>query len=448
MRIGILTLLGVLAAGAGVSLAQSHPGNLAFPPSAPAESPAPEPPTAPPNAPLTDADFTAIPAALPDADPPGGRFWFAADYLLWWTKKGPLPTPLVTTGPPTADILGGLTQPDTRVLFGGSEQDYGTTNGLRLGGGLWLDGEGTWGIEGNYFLLERRATHFAASSDANGSPVLAQPFLAADGSEFTEIVSLPGFFAGGIDVLTNSRLQGWEVNGVANAFRAGGLKFDLLAGYRTLDLDEGLQVSAALSPLLDQFLTFQGQPINTGSTLGTFDSFQAQNHFFGGQLGGRLEWALGRLGIAAVGKVALGDNQELVRVGGTSTLNVPGGSAVTVPGTVLSFPAQATTAVPGGVLAQSTNSGEHFRDQFAVVPEVGVQVSFHITPYLEAHVGYTFLYWSSVVRPGNVVDRTVEAALVPTDPLFGTATGTRPAFQFHSTDYWAQGVNFGLGLQF
>jgi hypothetical protein len=92
MRIGILTLVGLLAAGAGVSLAQSHPGNLAFPPTAPPENPAPNPPAAPPNVPPGDGDFTEIPAVGSDGVPHGNHFWFAADYLLWWTKKGPLPS--------------------------------------------------------------------------------------------------------------------------------------------------------------------------------------------------------------------------------------------------------------------------------------------------------------------------------------------------------------------
>ncbi len=448
MRKGFLTLLGFLGAGAGVSLAQSYPGNLAFPPAAPPESSAPAPPSAPPTAFIPDANLDGFPAAVSGGDSPGDRFWLGADYLLWWTKKGPLPTPLVTTGPPDAYIIGGLTQPGTRLLFGGADQDFGTTNGLRVDTGLWLDGDRTWGIEGGYFGLEQRSTHFGAASNAGGNPVLAQPLLAPNGSEFTEVIALPGFIAGGVDVSLHSRLQGWEVNGVVNAFHTDRLNFDLLTGFRMMDLDEDLQVASAFSPLLDQFLNFQNQLVNTGSTLTTFDGFQAQNHFYGSQLGGRLEWTLGPLTIGALGKVALGDNQELVRVVGTSSLTTPGGAALPIGGTAVAFPVASTTTVPGGVLAQSSNIGDHFRNQFAVVPEVDLQVSYQITNWLEVHVGYSFLYWSSVVRPGDLVDRTVEAGQVPTDPLFGTATGTRPAFQFHSTDYWAQGVNFGLGLRF
>jgi Putative beta barrel porin-7 (BBP7) len=448
MRKGFLTLLGFLVAGAGVSLAQSYPGNLAFPPSGPPENPAPVPPAASPTAPVVEGDFFGIPATSSDAAPTGNRFWFAADYLLWWTKKGPLPAPLVTTGSADANIIGGLTEPDTRILFGGSDQDYGTTSGMRFSAGLWLDCDRNWGVEAGYFQLERRSTGFSARSDPGSNLVLAQPLLAPDGSEFTEIVALPQFINGGIAITTQSRLLGWEINGVANAFRTNHFNFDLLTGFRALNLDETLQVASAFSSPFDQFLNFQTQSVNSGSTLTTFDGFHAQNHFYGGQMGGRLEWSLGPLTIGALGKVALGDNQELVQVVGSSTLIVPNGAALPVTGTSTSIPVTSSTTVPGGVLAQTSNIGDHFRNRFAVVPELGLQVSYQITSCLEAHVGYSVLYWSKVVRPGNQVDRTVEAGLVPTDPLFGTATGTRPAFPFHTSDYWAQGVNFGIGLRF
>jgi hypothetical protein len=320
------------------------------------------------------------------------------------------------------------------VLFGGSSQDYDTAGGLRLDAGVWLDGERRCGLEADYFRLERRATGFAAASDARGNPVLAQPLIApATGQEFTELIALPNLIAGGTAVSTNSRLQGWEINAVAGVVRGEQWGAELLAGFRALSLDEALQMATTFAPLIGQFLTFQGQVVNPPSSLGTFDAFQAQTHFYGPQLGGRLEWVTGRLSVGARAQVAVGDNQELVRVVGTSALFTPGAAAVTA---------------PGGVLAQSTNIGRHFREQFSAVPSAGLRVGCQLGPSLSVHVGYSWLYWTDVVRPGSLVDRTVEPGLVPTDRAFGTATGTRPAFLFRGSDYWAQGLDFGFDLRY
>jgi hypothetical protein len=433
MRNGLLTLVGVLVLGAGSATAQPTPDSPPRfgrqwdrswegvilsasnpPPAAPQPPPEPEKPAEP--------------------ESPANCFWFSADYLIWWTRNGPLPTPLLTTGPASADVVGGLTQPGTHVLFGGAPQDYGTSNGLRFDTGAWLDDGHHWGLEAGFFLLEQRSRGFAAHSGATGSPVLAQPLIdPATGQEFTEVIALPGLIAGGAAISTHSRLQGWEIDGLANVFRADHLSLDLLAGFRTVKLDEDLQVATAFAPLTSDLLTFRGQTVNAPSSLATYDAFQAQNQFYGLQLGGRLEWSDGALTVSAVGKVALGGTQELVRVLGESALLTPGSPTVTA---------------PGGVLAVGPAVGRHFQDEFAVLPEVGLQLSYRISHRVEAHFGYSFLYLSSAARPGSQVSRSIDSGLVPTDPNFGTTTGTPSAFQVHSSDYWAQGLNFGLELHF
>ena len=57
------------------------------------------------------------------------RVWFEADYLLWWIRKSPVPTPLVTAGNVNDPLPGVLGQPSTVVLFGGKDIDYGTFSG-------------------------------------------------------------------------------------------------------------------------------------------------------------------------------------------------------------------------------------------------------------------------------------------------------------------------------
>ena len=133
--------------------------------------------------------------------------------------------------------------------------------------------------------------------------------------------------------------------------------------------------------------------------------------------------------------MALGDSQELAIINGATTAVVSPGNA-------------RTTAV-GGVLTQSSNIGRYFRNAFAVVPETSLSLACQLRPWLSAHVGYDYLFWSNVVRPGDTIDRTVNRYVVPSDQNFGLGTGpARPAFNFQSTTYWAQGLTFGLELKY
>jgi hypothetical protein len=206
----------------------------------------------------------------------------------------------------------------------------------------------------------------------------------------------------------------------------------LFAGFRALGLDEDVQMSTALVPLVDEFLTFQGQPVNRPNTVTTLDKFQAQNRFYGGQVGGRLEFNVCRVNVSLLGQLAVGVSELEMRIAGSSSLVTPTG----------------TTTVPGGVLAVASNIGRYRRDEVGLVPGFGLQFGYQLTDHLEVHFGYSALWWAHVERPGKAIDRTVAPGLVPTDPLFGTAGGTRPAFQFQPSLYSAQGLTFGLTFLF
>src|SRR5439155_16426377 len=109
--------------------------------------------------------------------------------------------------------------------------------------------------------------------------------------------------------------------------------------------------------------------------------------------------------------------------------NIEGSTSLQTPTT--------TVTVPGGVLAVASNSGRNARNEFAAVPEVGVNLGWQLRPWLRANIGFTFLYWSNVLRPGDQIDRTINFAQVPSDPTFGLPGGPRrPAFTFNETDFW------------
>lgn len=366
------------------------------------------------------------------------RLWMSADYLLWWLKSQPAPGPLVTGGSAADPIPGALGQPGTTVLFGNQNINQNPFSGMRLGAGYWFGPERRVGIEGSYFLLEKQTQFFTAGSGPAGSPVIARPVIFTPGIEGSEVSSFPGEIAGATAVSASTRLTGWEINAAIRARRQGNFTYDVIAGFRSLDLNESLVIQDSLTPLLpDGFLTFQGvaNGVLPPSRLADFDSFHTSNKFYGGQIGGRFDWRSGRFHANVLTKLALGTTQEIVTINGSTSVITPGAASVTA---------------PGGILAQPTNIGRYYRSEFGVVPEIGLNLGYQVTQHIEVLMGYSFLYWNSVVRPGNTIDRTVNASQIPSDQGFtpGAAVPARPAFGFNSSDFWAQGINFGLAFRY
>ncbi|TVP98665.1 MAG: hypothetical protein EA381_11795 [Planctomycetaceae bacterium] len=52
------------------------------------------------------------------------------------------------------------------------------------------------------------------------------------------------------------------------------------------------------------------------------------------------------------------------------------------------------------------------------------------------------MYWSNVVRPGNQFDLVVDETQLPV--AGGGGSPASEPFAFRSTDFWAQGISFGL----
>jgi len=354
---------------------------------------------------------------------PGERFYARVEYLLWWLKDPRVPV-LVTTGPPeTGGILG---MPGTRVLFGGSTVDEGTRSGGRFTAGYWLDGCQRCGVEGSFFFVGSRSARFQASSDQ--FPVLARPFLNLnEGVEFSQITAGPGLSTGRVTVSLPSRLWGAEGN-VRHAWCCGcDYRVDWLAGFRYLQLDESLDITESIQAL-------PTAPAFANDQIFVNDHFATKNQFYGGQVGLDAEIRRGRWSLEALGKLALGDTHQVIDISGSQLIVPPNG------------PPQ---SFQGGLLALSSNIGHHTRERFAVVPEIGVNVGCQVTDHLRAFVGYNFLYWSNVVRPGDQIDRGLDVTRIPNFPVPATPLPTpRPAVLFKDTDFWAQGVNFGLEFRY
>jgi hypothetical protein len=389
-------------------------------------------PTTQPIAPPCPTPTVIEPVECEPCCCPQSCWWFNAEYLLWWTKGDPNSTALVTTAPPGACLcmLGALGNPGTQVLIGGQSIDPEERSGGRFTLGHWFDPCQCCGVEASYFFLGNRSVSQSVSSGAAGSPVVAVPFFnTAFGFEDAYLVASPGVFAGSATLSVSSQLQGAECNGVCNLFRTGAFRVYGLGGFRYLNLVEDLTFATASRDLTD------------AGFINTLDEFDTRNNFYGGQLGLRSEFTRGRFVIETTAKVALGDMNEVVKINGSSFSNLTMAS-LGAPTIV------AARSAPGGLFAQPSNIGNYQRNTFCVVPEGDITFGWQLTRRARVTAGYSFLYMSNVVRPGDQINRNLnltQNVVQGSGTLVGPA---QPSFAFHGTDYWAQGISFGLQLRF
>lgn len=348
---------------------------------------------------------------------PPGDFWLRAEYFLWNLKSERLP-PLVTTGPTgSGGVLG---QAGVATLFGGPSLELNPFSGGRFTAGVWFESSYTCGFEGSYFFLAERSAKFTAtSSGLPGTPDLALPFVnALTGQPASSILASAGLASGAVLVRVPTELQGGEATLVWNVCRCPSYSVDCLAGFRYLGQSGQLSIT-------DVTTTLGAAPI-PGNRLTTSDLFAARNHYYGGQVGGRFDYRWHGLVLGLTEKLALGGRTTDILITGSTVQTTATG---------------AVTQTASGLLTQPSNIGKHSDDAFAVVNEINVQAGWQCHDCLQVFVGYTFLYVSSVVRPGDVVDLVVNQAQATGGP-------PRPAFAPRATDFWAHGLNAGLELRY
>jgi hypothetical protein len=373
-------------------------------------------------------NFPAGPAIPYGPRRPLGGWYLRAEYLYWWSDG--LYTPaLVTTSPngtsrANAGVLG---VPGTSTLFGGGLNNSGIS-GARISFGKWLDCYPGHAIEGDYWGLTTQNNGYFASS--NGNPILARPFFDINNAtESSELVAFPSLLRGSVLVDPVTRVQGaglrkrWQLCGCLDCDPCDpccctGWNVDVTAGYRFMRLDDSLGIRE------DLVSTDQSNP-------GAFvvqDQFATKNIFNGAEVGTVLGGRSGRWSYDLLGRLAVGNTHSQVRIDGFTDITPVGGS---------------TTRSTGGLLTQRTNIGVYQRDALAVIPELGATVGWQLNGVWRLTCGYTFIYWSNVVRAGQQIDRDVNTNLLAPEasPFSGNL---RPRFVMNDTDFFVQGINVGL----
>ncbi|MCE9530759.1 MAG: BBP7 family outer membrane beta-barrel protein [Planctomycetes bacterium] len=349
----------------------------------------------------------------------GPRLSVKAEYLLWWVRNDSTPL-LATTGSGASDgVIGAV---GTQALFGPGSYNSGGQSGARYRASLWVDEEETVGLDASFFFLGSKNSNFLVNS--NSVPVISRPvFLLNTNSEQVETVAFPGFSTGSLRINAASKFWGADVNLLKRLCTSDDQTLSLFAGYRHLDLEESLQIQESIIAGADA-----NDPLGTQTTV--TDRFATRNQFNGIQFGGNYEQRWNRWFVNARVGVALGVNSKNVEIGGSNIQTLPG---------------QGSLTQSGGLLAARSNIGRQSQHSFSVAPDVSINLGYQMTPHLRGYVGYSFLYWSNVVRPGQQIDRTVDLSFIPNNLPNVVPTGQRrPAVLFQETDFWAHGLNLGL----
>lgn len=390
-------------------------------------------------------------------------FWLDADYLAWFIKKNPVPVPLVTFASEADDLPGAIGQPNTRILLGKESFGMGWMQGFEVHAGSWISCG--MGIEAGYlFLPTVTKKRSVTTSGEPGSPNLAVPIFdvtgvfGLNGIPGETIYVLPGplegspFFSGVFKLNLSSKFQGAELNGLCSFPIHPQFSLDWLWGFRWFELKESLRMKSIT-------ITVPNTPFSQNASQFS-DRFHTTNDYLAGQLGLKGEFYCGWWRLKGVIKGSVGTSLEKLKIQGSSS---------TITGTVwFNTSGTAGETIPGGIFAQPSNIGSHRKPFFAYSVETRVNSIFEITKNWSIDLGYSFLWISKVLRPGNQIDRKINStrtaladvsrATTGTGPgpiPFGTpgsapaAVGiTAPKVFFRESSFWAQGLNAGISFNY
>jgi Putative beta barrel porin-7 (BBP7) len=353
---------------------------------------------------------------------PGSPWWVSGELLVGWMQRQNLPTLVTTSLPGTAQASAGvLGLNTTRSLFTDPVNDDGRF-GFRLGTGYWLDCDHNFGIDAGFMMLDDNSTSFAASS--KGDPILARPFFnVLTNKQDAQLIAFPGSNTGAIKINAESgNYYDFHLDFEGNVCDCCGCRLDALLGYRFYRYDEGLRIGTAEAPT--------GATFVPGTEIVTVDQFETQNQFNGIDFGLKGHFCWCDLSLDLLGKLAVGNLQRQVNIRGSQIVTVPGANKV---------------ENTGGLLALSSNIGNHDSGDWTCLPEFGATLSYKVFGNTRLYAGYSLLYLEDIARAGQQVDVRVNTNLLP-PPINGGPQ--LPAFNLNKTDMWIQTMSFGVEFSF
>lgn len=320
---------------------------------------------------------------------PRNYFYVSAEYLLWTIRQDNV-TPLLTSG--------NLNNIDSAVLYGNDQLAGPGRNGGRFTVGFWCPCYPDIGVEVVGTFLGQRTSSFTA----NGTMFVPL------GNNTPLLTLTNGSFA----ATSTSELWGIEANARYKWYQGPILWVDCLLGYRNLSLNESLSIYNQ---------SRGGGALPSFGTIRTLDQFSTTNSYNAIQAGAEFNWNFLRyFTLGGFVKLGLGNVSQSLSINGISDAN----------------------GQPGGLHALSSNIGNYSRNDFGIMPDLGVKLGWNPTDRIKLFVGYEFLYLNSVMRVGEQVDGRIDTGLLPNQRRAGPLANPRPLLT--QSTFWAQGVNFGV----
>ena len=318
---------------------------------------------------------------------------------------------LITTGPATSPLAGRIDQDETDILFGGLLNDVDNL-GIRVTAGTWFDARRTRGFLFRGFNSGRLESAFSGNEFSHG--VLTRPFFDVQANdEATNVITFDGIASGSIDATYETEAYGADFLYRKCISHWRGSRWDLLAGFQTLRLDDDLTLQSS---------TFSG---GTG-TIAIRDAFATENRFNGATLG-LMHTMQGRsFSLESLFKLGFGGVERMVMIDGERTTTISPTNSF---------------SESQGLLARNPNNGVFTDDTSVVVPEFGLTLSYRLTSQLDCTLGFSHITIDNVARAGEQIDRNVNLS----SPLTGQIA---PIFDLFESTVSISSLNFGLQYRY
>lgn len=229
-----------------------------------------------------------------------------------------------------------------------------------------------------------------------------------------------------INISHHTEILGADTYLRTNLVNGTGFRLDLIGGYQYSQIRDNLTLQAVTTNVTGTFLPGSAGP---GDSRFLQDRFDANNKFHGGTLGlmGDMQYRRFKLSMAV--KVAFGTMKQQVTVDGIEDDTFDPSSPFSA-----------------GTFALNTNIGTYEQNLEAVIPSLEIKLGYDVWCGLHAFVGYNATYWSEVVLAANTINPRLDDRQFSDLDIIGAAT--EPEFFFNSTDFWMQGLTFGIEKQF
>ncbi len=360
----------------------------------------------------------------------GADAWMTAEALLWFPQARSTPALVATND---AGIVPDLSTGST-VQFGGDDAFGGDelAAGFRLDGGLFLTED--FGVGGRFWWLSEQSDSYANAGDGSTESIGVPFFDSAVGQEatlftaFDDGVGTLANFTGSVSAESTLEMYAAEAYGRLRLLGGKGYRTDLVGGFSHFGIDEGL----TLNMTAEQTEDIGGA--GNGDTFTYADSIEAENRFYGGQIGfltsvGQKAWSL-----TALTKVHLGDMEQNFTYNGTRTRT----------------PAPAGTLAGGIFAPEGDNTNVSWSENnFSFVPEANLKLALKLRPHVRFTVGYSFLMFSDVATVGDNMNRVVSSEYVVQDDIGTTNTPDRPSSDgLESDSFFVHGLDLGAVIEF